>query len=189
MGLRWQGGDSGRMYNLSRSEAIVLDLDGRGTVYILDMFIKNGGSTNVGYWHGLTKDIMGLKGNGNKQDFLKIRAFEGTFPVSDRIAPINSWPTMVAFTDEARLETMYEVTPDSFEATFGPDVHFIGMTLTFTDEQPTDSIRSRLPVLSKTNESFYTAFPQNDENGKRIAHVDQAFPYKVGTQAFHNWNY
>ena len=49
MGVRWQSGGKGRMYIRTNTEAVILDLGSRGTVYVLNVYMSKNGLSNIGY--------------------------------------------------------------------------------------------------------------------------------------------
>ncbi|MCP4083117.1 MAG: hypothetical protein GY743_23090, partial [Planctomycetaceae bacterium] len=160
MGLRWQAGDRGRMYISTNTEAVILDLDGRGTVYVLNVYMSPNGSPNIGYWQHQVLGTFGMKGNGKLEDFPRLRSAQGRYPVEPLVSIPPQLPLMVAFRDETKRETMFEVKPGDFAGVFGSDVRFAGLWFEFTDDSPTDSgLRNRLSVMWKANPGFRETFP------------------------------
>lgn len=183
MSLRWKAGDGTKMYNSSNAEAVVLDLDGRGTVYVLNAWGQVNGSINIGYWHSLVRKTFGIKGNGKLSDFPKIEALQGRYAVRPIVGD-GRLPIMASFTDEAKFETAFEVKPDDFPTLFGEDVRFLGMWFELTDDPETSIIPERLPIAVKLNASFWDAFPKRGADGKLISGKDYAFPQKMGPTPF-----
>ncbi|MEM9278750.1 MAG: hypothetical protein AAGA76_09255 [Pseudomonadota bacterium] len=185
MGLRWKAGGQGRMYVRSRTEAVILELGGRGTVYILDGFYGSDDRVTKGYWPTLVQETLGILRTVRVTDFPLIEAASGYYPVvPKRIGTPPTLPLMVTYTDETRMETMKRVKPKDFRRRFGSDVKFLGLWFEFTDDAPTTKIPERLPIAVKVNESYYTAFPNRDSRGKLLPTRKKAFPYKVGKSAF-----
>ena len=184
MGLRWQAGDKGRMYIKTNTEAVILDLDGRGTVYVLNVYMSPNGLSNIGYWQHQVLGTFGMKGNGQLTDFTKLKSVQGRYQVKPLVGSPPQLPLMVAFKDETKRETMFEVKPRDFSKVFGSDVRFAGLWFEFTDDPETDSIVGRLPVMTKVNKSFMAAFPSRDANGNLIPAAKWAFPEKLGKTAF-----
>ncbi len=185
MGLRWQAGDKGRMYIKTNTEAVILDLDGRGTVYVLNAAIGSNGLSNLGYWPYLVIRTFGMQGNGQLKDFPKLRSLEGRHPVKPIIGNPRTLPLMVTFKDETKRETMFEVKPGDFPRIFGSNVRFVGLWFEFTDDPVTESIAKRLPLMmGKANPSYRETFPLRDKNGKLIPARNKAFPQKLGKTAF-----
>ena len=91
---------------------------------------------------------------------------------------------MVAFRDEARRETMFQVKPEDFSELFGQDVRYIGMWFEFTEDAPSDHILERLPVGVTPNESYYTALPVRNAQGNLLTAKEMAFPQKIFPKIF-----
>ncbi|MCP4071884.1 MAG: hypothetical protein GY742_09130, partial [Hyphomicrobiales bacterium] len=160
-------------------------LDGRGTVYVLNASMGNNKRPNIGYWPYLILSTFGMKGNGQLKDFPRLRSAQGRYPVEPLIGGRPQLPLIVAFRDETKRETMFEVKPGDFAGVFGSDVRFAGLWFEFTDDSETNAIIERLPLMmGKVNPSYRKAFPVRDRNGKRIPSVDHAFPQKLGKTAF-----
>ena len=114
-----------------------------------------------------------------------MRSAKGRYPVKPFKRKINQLPLMVAFKDETKRETMFEVKPEKFSRVFGSGVRFVGLWFEFTDDPATDMIHERLPLMmGKVNPSYRKTFPLRDKNGKLISAVDKAFPQKIGKFAF-----
>ena len=187
MSLRWQAGDNTRMYIASNAEAVVLELPGRGTVYVLNMTIGDDGRSNISYWPIQVMRSFGIKGNGSLKDFPKLEALEGRYPVqvrNDRYGP-KQMPLMVAFTDETKRETIFEVKPDDFPAVFGADVRYVGMWFEFTEDDATDYILKRMPIGVNPNDSYYASFSGRGADGRPISSQDYPFTHKISHKAFY----
>ncbi len=185
MGLRWQSGDKGRMYIRTNTEAVILDLGSRGTVYVLNATIGSNGLSNSSYWPYLVNRTLGMRGNGRLKDFPKLRSAQGRYPVKLHKGKVNQLPLMVTFKDESKRETIFEVKPEKFSRVFGSGVRFVGLWFEFTDDPVTDAMVGRLPVVMvKVNPSFGGRFPIRDKYGKLISAVNKAFPQKIGKPAF-----
>ncbi|MCP4074470.1 MAG: hypothetical protein GY742_22530, partial [Hyphomicrobiales bacterium] len=190
MGLRWQASDRGRMYISTNTEAVILDLDGRGTVYVLNARMGNNNRAYISYWPYLILRTFGMKGNGKLKDFPRLRSAQGRYPVEPLVGGPPQLPLMVAFRDETKRETMFEIKPGDFAGVFGSDVRFAGLWFEFTDDPVTNAIIERLPLMmGKVNPSYRKAFPLRDRNGKLIPAVDHAFPQKLGKPAFFRRDY
>ncbi|SLN24610.1 hypothetical protein ROA7450_01003 [Roseovarius albus] len=189
MGIRWIPGHSGQMYIKSNAEAVILDLPGRGTVYVLNAWIGSNGRPNGGVWPAQLLETFGMNANGRLEDFPMLRTLEGRYTVKAHPGGPTALPVMVAFEDESKLETMYQVKPEAFPEVFGADVRYVGMWFEFTGDDPTRHIPVRLPVALTPNKSFYTAFPSNkDENGL-IPDFEYAFPQKFSERVFYMKGY
>ncbi len=192
MGTRWtsDGKKHGRMYIKTNAEAVALELPNLGTVYIINAYMTDNRRTNGNYWAFQILDSFGMKANGKLGDFPKLRALEGRYPVRPIGGNAKLLPLMVAFRDEAKRETLFEVKPADFPRLFGSNVRFKGMWFEFTDDAPTDSgFRDRLPVMWKANPSYRETFPLRDASGKLIPGVDKGFPQKVAPGDFYRRGY
>lgn len=184
MGLRWQAGDNGRMYIKTNTDAVILDLDDRGAVYILDGYMTDNNLSNFGYWPLLVMRTFGIKANGSLEDFPTLRSAQGRYPVKPLIGRPKTLPLMITFKDEAKLETMFEVKPEDFSKVLGSGVRFAGLWFEFTNDPVTEVIGHRLPIVVKPNDSYWTAFPKKDDQGNCIPSAKKAFPYKIGKSGF-----
>lgn len=185
MSIRWRPGPQGAMYIDANTEAVALDLDGRGVVYVLDAFLSKNGLSNISYWPSYLLVSVGAKSaQGTVEELPLIRDASGRYAVKAETSRTRGLPLMVAFTDETKRETMFEVRPEDFGKVFGPDVRFLGIWMEFTDDPATETIPQRLPVMWHLNESYMQAYSLYDENGKLIPAVDTQFPQKFGHTAF-----
>ncbi len=189
MGLRWQAGSNGRMYKKSNVDAVILKLDGRGTVYVTHSYLTDDGESNRGYWPIQVLRSFGIRGNGQKSDFPKLRSLKGRHPVKPLVGSPKTLPVMVSFSDEAKRETMIEVKPVDFPRVFGSDVRFVGLWFEFTDDPETGLMAGRLPVMLKANESYRKKFPIKDRNGNLIPSREWALPQKIGKYSFFERNF
>lgn len=189
IGMRWVPGDQGRMYIKSNVDSIVLDLPGRGTVYVLNAWMAPPGMVNGGYWPLHVLRHFGMQANGHRDDFPTLRKLRGRYQVDPFEEGLKGLPVMVAFTDETRRETMFHVHPNRFADHFGADVRFVSLWFEFTQDEPTDILPQRLPVAIVPNESFYSAFPLRDANGDLIPLRDYAFPQKFPKSVFYDREY
>lgn len=186
MGLRWKAGSNGRMYVQRNSEAIILELGDVGTIYILDSFIGKSGNNNTSYWPFYVASALGINRTVSLEDFSLINSAQGKFSISAEVSRMNTLPLMVSFMDESRRETMFEVKPSNFSHKFGPNVSFKGLWFEFTDDQPTDVIQQKLPLMfqAKNNASYTKKYSLRDGNGKLIPISEKDLPQKVGKSSF-----
>ncbi len=184
MGIRWVPGDNGRMYIKSNAEAVILDLSGRGTVYVLNAYLSDDERSNGGFWLQFLLFTFGMKANGRLEDLPRLKTLIGRYPVPHQRVSRGALPIIVAFEDKNKRETMFEVRAEEVSNHFGEDVHLLGMWFEFTEDEPTSHVPARLPVALNPNESYYSAFPKFDEHGDRITSRDFAFPQKFSKWAF-----
>jgi hypothetical protein len=179
--LTWRASGP-RMYESEKGEALILELAGRGTVYVLSRAHYKNGNINAGIVGILVNKSMGLKwpATARREEFPIIREAAGRFtirPLDDQ----NSFPLMVAFKDESRKDSIYEVRPDEFAKHFGADVKFVGLEFEFTDEPITDALKKRLPMLEERNQS--NVFPR-DPDGQTTRYSKRPFPKKMSENMF-----
>ena len=187
MGLSWEPCCNGGMQPKHNTEAVILELNNEHTVYVLDAYIgfRRGGA-NISYWTTYVASALGLNLTEELSDFPKIRNATGKYPVLASISNTKTMPVMVSFEDEAKRETMFQVTPDNFSKRFGENIIFKGIWFEFTDEQLTEGIKERIPRMFtvKNNESYRKAFPLRDNEGKLIPSSKWKLPQKFGKRAF-----
>lgn len=193
MGIRWKSGRAGAMHVRTNTEAVILELKNRGTVYVTDVYMSPNGTTNRSYWPLLIVKYFGLDTRhaySTEEELPKIRSLEGRYPVKPLVGPLREMPVMVSFRDEAKRETMFRVKPGDFSRVFGSGVHYVGMWFEFTDDEPTDSgLRKRLPILWNANPSYRKTFPLRKANGDLFAGVEKALPQKIGNTSFFQRRY
>jgi len=189
MSIRWKsdGKEHGRMQRSSNTEAVILELNDKHTVYVLDANIYPDGEWNISYWSSYIGDALIGKKRGIKlSDFDLIESASGRFTVLASNSIRKTMPVMVSFEDETKRETMFHVTPGNFSRKFGANAKFVGLWFEFTDDPITEVIEERLPRMFtiKNNESYRKKFPTRDANGKRIPSSEYKFPQKFGKTAF-----
>ena len=186
MGLRWDVRFDGGVQRSSNTEAVVLGLNKKNTIYILDATIWPDGEYNISYWSGYVGYALGIKRSISKEDFDILRNATGRYPVLSTISNTKTMPVMVSFADEAKRETMFQVTPDNFTKKFGENTKLIGVWFEFTDNPVSDFIKQRLPLMfrNKANKSYIEKYPLRNESGKIVPRDQSAFPQKFGKTAF-----
>jgi hypothetical protein len=137
-------------------EALILDLKGRGTVFILPVehqrktVLAQIYETGMLFAFGIRNSIGGLK----DEDFARLRQAKGRRPFSfapaDRATRL---PAFIAFRDEKTPTTIYEVDPQNMGASF-PGVRFISLDIEITDAPVTKVLKQRLPWLESRPERF-----------------------------------
>jgi len=189
MSIRWKsdGKEHGRMQRSSNLEAVILELNDRHTVYVLDATIWPDGETNGSYWSGYVGSaLIGTKRPVKLGDFELIESASGRFPVLASNSRTNTMPVMVSFEDETKRETMFHVTPENFSRKFGSNTKFVGIWFEFTNDPITEAIEARLPLMfqKKVNKSYREKYPLRDSNGRLIPSREWEFPQHFGKIAF-----
>jgi hypothetical protein len=163
-----------------KGEALILDLKGRGTVYVLPREHTPSGSLSQVYEEGILSSLGIEHGVGtlSDQDFDRVRQARGRIPFRIRHPP---WlPAFVAFRDEKIPTTIYEVDPKNFGQSF-PGVRFVGLDIEFTDAPVTSVLKQRLPWLE--NPKHEQRF-ERDPPGQQRAYKDSPIGFKITTAHF-----
>jgi hypothetical protein len=157
-------------------EALILDLKGRGTVFLLPVWYHEKTELVQLYEFGILR-TFGVKnsvGGLEDDDFARLRQAKGRKPLSPRL------PLFVAFKDEKIPNTIYEVDPQHMGSAF-PGVRFIGLDIEITDAPVTKVLKQRLPWLDRDNR--LSGFDR-DPPGKLRAEKDQPLGYKISYNSF-----
>jgi hypothetical protein len=184
MELTWRASGS-RMYQSQKGEALILELAGRGTVYVLATAHYKTGDISDGILTGIVNRVAGTKWQtANRKELSLIRDAAGRHKILPYGAQFGAEPAellMVAFKDETRKATVFEVKKEDFSKHFGNGVKFIGLEFEFTNEPITDALKKRLPMIgSKTPGND---FPR-DPDGQGRADSEVPFPYKMSSNMF-----
>jgi hypothetical protein len=157
-------------------EALILDLPGKGTVYMLPTYLQPTGSLSEVHDYGVPHSL-GIKnsfGGFTDEDFANLRAAKGRFPYRISEPPSHELPLFVAFRDEHVPRTIYEVKPMEM-ASYFPGTRFISLDIEITDEPVTALLRNRLPWLIP---NMVPGFDR-DPPGKHRADRDAPLGYKI----------
>ena len=164
-----------------KGEALILDLKGRGTVYVLPYAHDlSSGSLDQVYEYGVLNSL-GIEnsiGTLSTQDFARIRQARGRIPF--RNGNPTRLPAFVAFRDEKNPTTIYEVDPNDFGQSF-PGVRFVGLDIEFTDARVTNLLKQRLPWLENPNHEQRF---ERDPPGQLRADKDSPIGFKITTDHF-----
>jgi hypothetical protein len=164
-----------------KGEALILDLKGRGTVYVLpNAHDLSSGSLDQVYEYGILNSIGTDNSIGmlSSQDFDRIRQARGRIPF--RNGNPTRLPAFVAFRDEKNPTTIYEVDPKNLGQSF-PGVRFVGLDIEFTDARVTNVLKQRLPWLENPNHEQRF---ERDPPGHLRAVKDRPFGFKITTDHF-----
>lgn len=173
-----------------KGEALILDLPGKGTVYVLPwVHVVPGGTIDQVYEYGVLTTLAIAGGIGAMRDegFEKLRDAQGRMPFRrPSRTRQNGLPLFVAFTDEKAPKTIFEVDPFSMGAHF-PGVKLLSFDIEFTDARVTSVLTKRLPWLLDTPQSpkrwerthFYW-----DPPGQLRGMSDQPLTYKIREHNF-----
>jgi hypothetical protein len=137
-------------------EALILDLKGRGTVFILPVEHQRKTVLAQIYEFGipLTFGVRNSIGVMKDEDFARLRQAKGRKPFSFALIDTPTrLPAFVAFKDEKIPNTIYEVDPLHMDSAF-PGVRFISLDIEITDAPVTKVLKQRLPWLASSTETF-----------------------------------
>ncbi len=139
-------------------EALVFDLGGKGTVYILPIRRPPSGSIIYNIYEFKVLRTFGIKnsvGSLTSADFDTLRNAKGRRPYN---VDNSQLPTFVAFTDEENSKSVYEIDPKKL-GTLYPGVVFNRLEVEVTDEPLTAKLRTRLPWLNSSKDVFQSDPP------------------------------
>jgi hypothetical protein len=156
-------------------EALILDLKGKGTVFVIPYTMQKSGSLSQIYEAGIlsTLGITNSIGGLLDKDFERLRTVKGRMPF--RLGNPQWFPIFVAFRDEKVPRSIYEVDPKNMAGSF-PGVRFISLDIEITDAPVTEVLKQRLPWLDhKTGETVFA----RDPPGKQRALRDRPLGYKI----------
>jgi hypothetical protein len=156
-------------------EALILDLKGKGTVFVLPYMMQKSGTFSQMYEPGIlsTLGITNSIGGLLDKDFERLRTAKGRMPF--RFGNPQWLPILVAFRDEKVPRSIYEVDPKNMGSSF-PGVRFISLDIEITDAPVTEVLKQRLPWLD--HRPGETAFDR-DPPGKQRADRDSPLGYKI----------
>jgi hypothetical protein len=159
-------------------EALILDLKGRGTVFILPVWYHDKTEVMQLYEHGILSTLGVHTGVGtlSDEDFSILRKAKGRRPFSN----YQHLPVFAAFRDEKIPNTIYEVDPQHMDSSF-PGVRFISLDIEITDAPVTKVLKQRLPWLDRNNR--LSGFDR-DPPGKLRPEKDQPLGYKISYNSF-----
>ena len=181
MEFTWQAESESGIHGSELGEAVVLELAGKGTVFMLPGRHNSDGTFNHGGVNDQVEYLISTSRSIRQTDFAAMEALTGRHPYFRW--GTQGFPLMVAFKDEKRFRSIYEVKPDDFPRFFGSGVKFKGIDIEFTDEPVTRVLQERLPVLTGPFEGI----PKNiafDSQGKRRPPGDLSFEWNVGPKDF-----
>jgi hypothetical protein len=123
-------------------DAVVVEVPGRSPIFVL-MSAK----TNVDWDSSLAFHIfqdrfpVPLRTRSNVEALVALR--------ETREIPRDQYPTLVAFRDITRPETVYEVSPDNMSPPLDEGARVVSMTIEMTDDRVTYQVEPLLPWLDE----------------------------------------
>jgi hypothetical protein len=177
MEITWRPRGDGGMDVDHLGEALVLELAGRGTVFVLPMVMFNDGLSSSGIWYGQVGDAVGIRGGHQREDLPKIETLTGRFKFFPMVKGA-TFPLLVAFKDENEFRSIYRLEPEKFSEYFGAGVKFVGVEFEITDEQVTKVLAKRLPILLEKDRDPV------DPALRKVRYVDLPFNQKIGQNSF-----
>lgn len=153
-------GGATRLYG----EALIADLDGRGTVYILPIQHPPNASLTQVYEHGVlsTLGIESSIGSLTDADFSTLRNAKGRKPFG--LHKTTRLPAFISFSDEQDPKTIFELQPYEVSQ-YVSGVRFRSLDIEITDEPVTRKLRKRLPWLNSVNVA--EIFPRDPRGARR----------------------
>jgi hypothetical protein len=165
-------------------EALILDLKGRGTVFILPVEHQKKQIINNQFYEFGIPVIFGIRGGVGAmtdEDFAQLRRAKGRVPFSfAAIGVPTRLPLFIAFKDEKKPNTVFEVDPQHMDSVF-PGVKFISLDIEITDAPVTNVLKQRLPWLDRNNRGF--GFDR-DPPGHVRDEKDRPLSYKLSYDSF-----
>jgi hypothetical protein len=168
------------------SEAVILDLKNRGTAYILPVIMaKNGSGVFLSaYDHQMLKFALAKNtspGVLTPEDYKHLRGFRGRKNYADFAFDPKHFPLMVSFKNEREPNSVFEVNPHDFTASFGPSVRFLGLGMETTTASLTKELRKRLTFLDPDRRA--SGF-STDPPGQGRSMKDTPLNFKLGYNQF-----
>jgi hypothetical protein len=122
-------------------EAIIADLPGRNTVYVLPSASK---TLQTNYYVSIYRSIGINRGIGGWEDadYDRLRTVNGRFHLNN-----DTPPAIISFADEKIPRTVYEIDPRNMSLTV-PGVRFKGIIIEFTEAPVTKVLAKRLPWVT-----------------------------------------
>ena len=153
-------GGATRLYG----EALIADLDGRGTVYILPIQHPRNASLTQVYEYGVlsTLGIHSSVGSLTDADFSTLRNAKGRKPF--RLHKTTRLPAFISFSDEQDPKTIFELQPSEV-GQYVSGARFLSLDIEITDAPVTRKLRQRLPWLNSVNAA--EIFPRDPRGARR----------------------
>ena len=171
-------GVSTRLYG----ETLIFDIKGKGTVFVIP-YSHWGPSLIEFYEHGIPAALGIKSGIGSMSD----QEYERLRTATERVSV--NWPTknrpvrlpaMIAFEDERRPETIFEVYPGKSNHPF-PGVRIVDVEIEFTEAPVTKILLQRLPWLVRNREPL---FPRDPPGPGRRLQAERPIGYKITQDHF-----
>ena len=164
-----------------KGEALILDLPGKGTVYVLPVFENNNGSLAQVYENGVLRSLGIPDSIGMMRDeaFDTLRQAKGRMPFKGPTIDFRQrLPLFAAFIDEKAPKTIFEIDPWNMGARF-PGVKLVSFDIEFTNAPVTKALTGRLPWLLEPGPHF-----NSDPPGQHRPVYEQPLSYKISRQKF-----
>ncbi|MFK4772341.1 hypothetical protein [Rhizobium sp. ZW T2_16] len=164
-------GGATRLYG----EALIADIPGKGTVYLLPVEHEKGG-TLARFWETAILLTLGTKssiGTLKAEDFELLKNASGQMKV--KAFRSDEYPAFVAFLDESQPKTIFEIKPGQIGKVF-PGVRFVGLDIQITDAPVSEALRDRLPWL---NSPVRQEVFERDPPGKQRPYQDKPIGFKI----------
>jgi len=145
-------------------EALIADLGGRRTIYILPVQHPPKASLAQVYEYGIlsTFGIKNSIGSLTDADFSTLRNVSGRNPF--KLHGTTRLPSFVSFTDESDPKTIFEIQPSEV-GRYVAGAKFTGLYIEITDEPVTRALRDRLSWLQSARDP--KIFPRDPRTSRR----------------------
>lgn len=180
--LTWRASGE-RMYMNFEGEAVLLELAGRGTVYVLpaSYFPEKRNVTFDGVFH--VQQSMGFIYPLKKHELPIVESWQGRHSYKNFEGKLDP-PLMVAFKNEQDFRSIYRVEPTEFSTYFGTDVEFVSVEFEFTDEPVTKGVLiKRLPMLGQPARDIPLE-QSREPDGRPLSAFNTPFNYKIAPKHF-----
>lgn len=153
-------GGATRLYG----EALIFDVGGKGTIYVLPIQHPANASLAQVYEYGIltTFGIANSIGSLTDADLAKLNNAKGRQPF--HLYKTSRLPAFVSFTDESNPKTIYEIDPSELGRYF-PSVKVTGLDIEITSDPITKKLRDRLPWLKNATDP--NIFPRDPRATRR----------------------
>lgn len=180
--LTWRASGE-RMYESIEGEATVLELAGRGTVFVMSAQYSKDGLVSVNELHGGLQFALGMYATAKRAELPRIATIKGRYTFMGLNGKPNP-PLIVAFKDEQEFRSVYRVEPKEFSEYFGAGVEFVSVDFEFTDDEITKGVLiKRLPMLQQPAKDIPVELSR-EPDGRPLSYVNTPFEYKIGPNDF-----
>ncbi len=153
-------GGATRLYG----EALIFDLGGKGTVYVLPIQHPDNAISTQVYEYGILTSFGITNGIGSlsEADLTTLRNARGRHPF--KLYKTTRLPAFVTFANESDPKSVYEIRPSELGQHF-PGTKFTGLDMEITEDPITSKLKDRLPWLKAARDP--KIFPRDPPTARR----------------------